>query len=252
MCLIAFSYQPNSEIPFTFISNRDESHDRPSIGIHFWFDQPDTIGGKDLKAGGSWLALNKNGKIAAITNQPFTKKKPHNPISRGKLIQNFLNTDISASEYTDYLLSSSDQYDGYHLIYGTFSDLHFFENQYNEHFIYDAGIHALSNTKDDLSLFKMERAKDILTQSNENTLDHLIEQFNDPTPNPHLNHYPDFIPKELASRNSAMFIAGNEQFGTVGTTGIQIRKDGKVTMKEIRYNRTQAFETTVKEFYLAN
>ncbi|CAM9997249.1 unnamed protein product, partial [Discosporangium mesarthrocarpum] len=51
-------------------SNRDEWLDRPTSPMHFWDDdgQPDILAGQDLQAGGTWLGVNRYGKLAMITN----------------------------------------------------------------------------------------------------------------------------------------------------------------------------------------
>ena len=49
-------------------SNRDENKDRPSLSAHFWADNQDVLGGRDLLQHGTWLALSKKGKMGILTN----------------------------------------------------------------------------------------------------------------------------------------------------------------------------------------
>lgn len=51
------------------ISNRDEVLSRPSESLHHWDDEFGILAGKDLQFGGTWLGINRNGLIAALTNQ---------------------------------------------------------------------------------------------------------------------------------------------------------------------------------------
>jgi uncharacterized protein with NRDE domain len=56
--------------PLLLAANRDEKLDRPSRppGCH-WIDQPDVLGGLDVLAGGTWLAINRAGVVAAVLNR---------------------------------------------------------------------------------------------------------------------------------------------------------------------------------------
>ena len=68
MCLILLALNVVPRRPWLLLGNRDEFHARPSAPAQAWADAPQVIGGRDLEAGGSWLALNRNGRFAAITN----------------------------------------------------------------------------------------------------------------------------------------------------------------------------------------
>ena len=73
MCLIVFSYQENKEnskaFPGSLIlaANRDEYYERPTKSMHWW-EPEKMLAGKDLQAGGTWLAVSDDGRFAAITN----------------------------------------------------------------------------------------------------------------------------------------------------------------------------------------
>lgn len=80
--------------PFILLSNRDEFLDRATINANWW-DSPNehVLGGRDLqrKERGTWLAITKQGRIAALTNfredgdQHKTKDK-----SRGGIVNAYL------------------------------------------------------------------------------------------------------------------------------------------------------------------
>ena len=99
MCLITFRSEESAQAPFVLIANRDEAYQRESLPIHFWQDHPNIIGGRDMQAGGTWLAMTTTGRFAALTNQPFTQHVPVDPTSRGALITDFLTSDISVLDY---------------------------------------------------------------------------------------------------------------------------------------------------------
>lgn len=80
--------------------NRDMDLSRPTLKAHFWKEDPNIIGGRDVSRGGSWLLLNiKTGNIAFLTNidecfKPFNIHAE----SRGKLITDF----VSSSFFSDF------------------------------------------------------------------------------------------------------------------------------------------------------
>lgn len=68
MCLITFAYHAHPKYKLILLSNRDEFYNRPTLPARFWKDKPDILGGRDLLQLGTWLAVSKQGKFAAVTN----------------------------------------------------------------------------------------------------------------------------------------------------------------------------------------
>ena len=68
MCLVVLAWQQHPEFPLIIAGNRDEFHGRPTERASWWSDAPDIIGGRDLQAGGTWLAVGKTGRFATVTN----------------------------------------------------------------------------------------------------------------------------------------------------------------------------------------
>ena len=68
MCLVVLAFQQHPEYPLIVAGNRDEFHKRPSKELHWWPDHSDIVGGRDLQAGGTWLALHRSGRFATVTN----------------------------------------------------------------------------------------------------------------------------------------------------------------------------------------
>ena len=86
MCTLAILRRPGHDWPILVGSNRDELRSRKwkSPGRH-WINRPDTLGGLDEEAGGTWLALNDNGVIAALLNRRDSLGPANNKRSRGEL-----------------------------------------------------------------------------------------------------------------------------------------------------------------------
>ena len=68
MCLILVAWRQHPQYPLVVAANRDEYHSRPSTPAAPWQEDIRVIGGKDLEAGGTWLALRSGGRFAAVTN----------------------------------------------------------------------------------------------------------------------------------------------------------------------------------------
>jgi len=72
-------------VPLLIAANRDEQYQRPADPITVLrASQPRVLGGRDERAGGTWLAVNEHGVVAGLTNQPATARDPAKR-SRGEL-----------------------------------------------------------------------------------------------------------------------------------------------------------------------
>lgn len=70
MCLIAFAIGQNPEFPLVVAANRDEFFRRPTAAMDWWQDDNGQriLAGRDLESGGTWLAVDTDGAVAAVTN----------------------------------------------------------------------------------------------------------------------------------------------------------------------------------------
>jgi uncharacterized protein with NRDE domain len=66
MCLIAIALNRHPNWPVVITANRDEFFDRPTRSAHWWDGL--SFGGRDLQAGGAWMAVRTDGAFAAVTN----------------------------------------------------------------------------------------------------------------------------------------------------------------------------------------
>jgi uncharacterized protein with NRDE domain len=82
MCTLAIYLQVFPEFPVVVAANRDEYLARPAVAPTVLCEQPLVIGGKDLRAGGTWLAINQYGMIAGLLNR--RSDLPANPECRSR------------------------------------------------------------------------------------------------------------------------------------------------------------------------
>lgn len=87
MCTLVICRRPRHDWPLLIAANRDEMAGRPSAppGRH-WPEMPETMGGLDQLAGGSWLAMADTGLVAAILNRKGTLGPLPGKRSRGELV----------------------------------------------------------------------------------------------------------------------------------------------------------------------
>ena len=145
MCILFIAIQQHPEYPLIIAANRDEFHQRPTQAAHYWPETPELLAGKDLKAGGSWMGVNKQGRIAALTNirdpQHFVADKQ----SRGSLVTEFLTRKVSPHNYLQQLQQSATQYNGFNLLFGDYQHLQVFNSATNSCQPLTKGTWGLSN-----------------------------------------------------------------------------------------------------------
>jgi uncharacterized protein with NRDE domain len=69
MCTLAIYFEATRDCPVVIAANRDEFLDRPAGDPTTLLDSPHVIGGKDLRAGGTWLGISENGIVAGLLNR---------------------------------------------------------------------------------------------------------------------------------------------------------------------------------------
>jgi uncharacterized protein with NRDE domain len=86
VCLLITLFQAVPDAPLVVGANRDERLDRPAVPATVLRERdPRILGGQDLLAGGTWLAVNSWGVVAGLTNQPSGTGRDPTKRSRGEL-----------------------------------------------------------------------------------------------------------------------------------------------------------------------
>ena len=235
MCLIVFAYNCHPAYRLILGANRDEYRDRPTIPASFWPDATHILAGRDRQAGGTWLGITTDGKLAAITNYRDPHQQVVDPPSRGTLVAGFLqNKIVTTEEFQQTLNRDSQLYDGFNLLYGSSDDLHYFTNRGGSSGPVTAGIHGLSNHLLDTRWPKLtaarSRLKAILQLKNVDP-ELIFEALSDPVPFAN-GLLPDTgVGPERERLLSPIFIA-DAGYGTRSTTVLLIDRSGHVTFIE--------------------
>ncbi|XP_077457828.1 transport and Golgi organization protein 2 homolog [Stigmatopora argus] len=253
MCIIFIKFDPRpaSKNAYRLIlaANRDEYYNRPSKAADFWGSNTDVLSGLDLeygKEGGSWLGINKNGKLAAITNYMEGRPNP-DAQGRGFLVSNYLvEKDLDCYSYLKKVSTESHLYNGFNLLTAEFKakqdHVCYYGNRGNNEPIHlKPGIYSLSNSLLDTPWKKLLQGKRHFTSIVNNqslSCDGLVQELLSVLNNEELNapdpvqeSQGDGYSKSMIQAMSAVCVR-TPDYGTRTNTIILIDVEGNVTFTE--------------------
>jgi Transport and Golgi organisation 2 len=87
VCTVIVSVDPAANMPVLLVGLRDEFSGRPWLPpARHWPDCSELVGGRDLQAGGTWLAVNTlNSAVACVLNGEGRPAPERGRLSRGEL-----------------------------------------------------------------------------------------------------------------------------------------------------------------------
>ncbi len=242
MCLVAIAWQVHPTYPLLISANRDEFFDRPTQGLHQW--ESGFYAGKDLRSGGTWLGFHPNGRWALLTNYRDFISQRIAEISRGKLVQDWLESTNPPLKYLRKIEDSQDKYDGFNLLLSDGKGLWYFSNYGNGVQEIPPGIHGVSNgllndpwPKTELAKAQLESV--IQGNPDEEQLLQILKSTN--------TYTAEALPKtgatiEMEIGLSAQLVRLENHYGTVSATAILQDHKGNVRMKE------RTFEVDYRKF----
>ncbi|WP_434986190.1 NRDE family protein [Vreelandella zhaodongensis] len=249
MCLITFSWSPGADIPLRLAGNRDEFHQRPTAPLSRWQQQPTIIGGRDLEAGGTWLAASEQGVVAALTNvRDPGLITPANAPSRGELVTCALQNDDVESWLKDLERNTATHYAGFNLLVATKSRLwHLHRGRHGVSLsLVPPGVHGLSNATLNTPWPKLTQVRDALANSPADGWHTATQRALHNAQTAPDEQLPDTgVGLTLERQLSAAFIVG-EQYGTRATTWLTLNHDGQIEMTEQRFGPLGRFEGETK------
>lgn len=240
MCLVVLAYDCHPRYRLILAANRDEFHDRPAAPLAWWQDSPGILGGRDLAAGGTWLGVDRRGRLGVLTNfrDPATYR-PNAP-SRGALIPQFLAGDNPAAEHAARVAAGAAPLSGFSLLLFDGNSLAYAANQPAaqarslEPGVYGLSNHALDTPWPKLSLTRERFAAVIAGDRLEPGPLRTLLRDRRPAPDAAL---PDTgIGVERERMLSSPFIV-SESYGTRCTTVVLVDREGGVRVEECRHGR---------------
>ena len=240
MCLVVLAFECHPLYRLVLAANRDEFHDRPAAPLGWWRDAPQVLAGRDLAAGGTWLGVDRRGRLGVVTNfrDPATVR-PAAP-SRGALIPRFLSGDAGARDFAAGLAGESPGLSGFSLLVFDGEAIAYAANHpRTEARALEPGIYGLSNHALDTPWPKLALTRErFAAQVGPDRLDAgpLLRLLRDRRPAPD-DALPDTgIGLERERMLSSPFIVG-DGYGTRCTTVVLVGRDGLVRVEECRYGR---------------
>ncbi len=143
MCLIVFNFTPGQPRHLLLAANRDEFHDRPARPLAWWSWPSGLLAGRDEVAGGTWLAVTRDGRWSAVTNYRDPRARPGSR-SRGELPLAYLQARTLPGDYVSAVYQRHDDYGPFNLLAGDHDQLWYCSSATPATAV-AAGVHALSN-----------------------------------------------------------------------------------------------------------
>ncbi|MEQ8425821.1 MAG: NRDE family protein, partial [Cyclobacteriaceae bacterium] len=145
MCLIFISIDNHPKYKLVVAANRDEFYKRRTAPASFWEDHPEVVGGRDLEAQGTWMAMTTSGRVGMVTNyRDLSNIDPEAP-SRGKLVTDYLFNGSHPDAYLKELHESAHEYNGFNLVIGNHEELYYYSNYQSKIVRLSSGFYGLSN-----------------------------------------------------------------------------------------------------------
>ncbi|MEZ5514848.1 MAG: NRDE family protein [Steroidobacteraceae bacterium] len=241
MCLLVLAWHSHPRYRLIVAANRDEFHDRPAAPLGPWQDSPQIVGGRDLRAGGAWLAVSNQGRFGVVTNYRELVRSRRSAPSRGALVPAFLQTGQSPVAYLDNLEIDAPGYAGFSLVLADDDALWYASNRTDEfRRPLLPGIYGLSNHALDTPWPKLERVRARFNShlaTAEPDAATLFEMLADAKPAPAGAGPVTGLSPEWAHALSSPFVRhGN--YGTRCSTVVLISHDGDTQIFERRFDST--------------
>lgn len=243
MCLIFFAINHHPKYAFILAANRDEFYARPTAPALFWKEQPDLLAGQDLQEigntfPGTWLGINKSGRLAMVTNYRDLRKIKSKASSRGKLVSDFLCGQKEGFQYLSSVETVADQYNGFNLLVGDASQLYYFSSEQKGIKTLNSGIFGISNHLLDTPWPKVINGKKkfstILSSGKDIHPELLLDMMQDSIQAPE-DQLPDTGVGTTREKMLSPAFIESEDYGTRCTTIILIKKNGEVSFTEKSY-----------------
>jgi uncharacterized protein with NRDE domain len=118
MCLILVAWQSHPEYPLVIAANRDEFYARRTRPAAWWGQAVSLLAGRDEEAGGTWLGINRRGRVAMLTNVRNPEQCNLHAPSRGLIVLSALQSPGPLGNWLDESAHSAQNFNGYNLIVG--------------------------------------------------------------------------------------------------------------------------------------
>ncbi len=160
MCLLVLAWNVHPRYRLVVAANRDEYHDRPTAALGPWSAPDEILAGRDLRAGGTWLGIDRRLRFGIVTNfRDLVRAAPEAP-SRGNLIPRYLRGAAAPDDYLAALEGEAAEYGGFNLLLADGDSLWYASNRSSPFArALSPGVHGLSNELLDTPWPKLRRVR---------------------------------------------------------------------------------------------
>jgi uncharacterized protein with NRDE domain len=160
MCLLVLAWRVHPRYRLVVAANRDEYHERPTAPLAKWPMPSDILAGRDLRAGGTWLALDRRHRFGAVTNFREMQRPRRSAPSRGSLVPMYLGQEASPEEFLQRLETDAPGFSGMNLLISDTDQLWYASNRLDRFARpLPAGVYGLSNEFLDTPWPKLRRVR---------------------------------------------------------------------------------------------
>ncbi len=258
MCLLVLAWQAHPRYRLIVAANRDEFHDRPAAALGKWsaregHPSAEILAGRDLQAGGTWLALDRTRRFGVVTNYRDLQRPAPGAPSRGELIPQYLSQHQGARAYLEALAPAAERYSGFSLLLTDDEALWYASNRADPFARPLApGVYGLSNHLLDTPWPKLARVRrtflEWLEAAPQPDAAELLTMLADRTPAAEHEDLPETgLSPEWEHLLSSPFVL-NPEYGTRCSTVLLLEPSGALELRERRFDRAGAVsgETEVR------
>lgn len=160
MCLLVLAWRAHPRYRLVLAANRDEYHERVSDPLAKWPPPSQILAGRDQRAGGTWLGLDRSRRYGVVTNFRDLQRPRRTAPSRGRLIPEYLAGEAGPQEYLARLETDAPGYSGFNLLLGDLEQLWYASNRMDRFAqALPPGVHGLSNEFLDSPWPKLKRVR---------------------------------------------------------------------------------------------
>jgi uncharacterized protein with NRDE domain len=234
MCLLAVAFRTAPGLHLVLAGNRDEFHARAALPMDWW-STPRMLAGRDVVAGGTWLAAADDGRFGVVTNFRGGGAAPPGAPSRGDLLPAYFAGGAGPLDFLARLAAQEPRHAGFSLLLGDRHGLAYWSNRTGAApRALAPGFYGLSNGALDAPWPKLTRTRarlaEMLAVGPPGT-EALLELMADRTPAPDHDLPDTGIGLERERLLSAPFIVG-EAYGTRCSTALVVAADGSLEAAE--------------------
>ena len=242
MCVVALAWNAHPRWRLLLAGNRDEFHARPTTPLARWPDAG-LLAGRDHQSGGTWVGLDRRGRVAVVTNVRDGSAQPHDGPSRGALPVAFLAGVPSADATTAELLATADRYALFNLVLADGEGCWHLGNHPLQREALATGVHGISNGRLDAPWPKTRHLHDALRtwiDAGDDDPQSLWDAMADERIAPDAELPDTGVGIELERRLSPAFVRG-ETYGTRASTIIMVDREGRGFIHERRFGPNGVF-----------